>query len=359
MSEINKKGLKKNIKDIAEKSDLLIENMQPHVHPSQTEGIIYLPIAAGLKKYPQYRKKYWQLVAKDRNEITAAVAAGEMENGIFILAPKGTKNTVPLRTCFLINQNELEQKIHNLFIVEDDAELHIVTGCTVSSGTKRNKHLAVTEMYVGKGATLSYTMIHDWNPDTEVYPVTVIKQEKDSVFISNYVTFEAVKMMKSYPTAYIGENAIAHFNSMIFAPEGANYNVGSRGILEGENSKVEIISRNVSAGGTIIMPAHIKSTAKATKGHIECSALMLKDKCKLHAVPELESDSMDAELTHEAAIGKISQDELNYLMARGISEEEAKQIIIRGFLSLDIKGLPDHVKQQIEKALEMLSKASL
>lgn len=348
--------MKDNIQEIVSESGIVIENKTAHHKDVGLVDVEYLPLKAAMKKYPQYKDKLWNLVAKDKNDITKEVFAEGDTNGIFVLAKKGSKNIVPLKTCFLINQNDLDQKIHNLFVVEEGAELHIVSGCSVDSKSKKNFHKAVTEMYVGIGATLTYTMIHDWNKDTEVLPVTAIKQEEDSVYMSNYITFEAVKRMKSCPTVVVGKNAKCFMNSVIFAPRGSYYDVGGKVILEGEGSSADIISRNVTSGGTVIMPAIIESKAGKTKGHIECSALMLEEDSILHAIPELKTESPDAELTHEAAIGKISQDELNYLMSRGLTEEEAQNIIIRGFLNIEIQGLPESIIQQIQKATEMVEK---
>ncbi len=346
--------MKENIKKIVDESGIVVENNTTHHKDVGLSGVEYLPLKAAMKKYPQYKEKLWGLVDKDKNGITKEVFAEGDVNGIFILAKKGSVNIVPLKTCFLINKNDLDQKLHNLFVVEEGAELHIVTGCAVESTSKKNFHKAVTEMYVEKGAKLTYTMIHDWNKDTEVLPVTAIKQEEDSLYMSNYITFEAVKNMKSCPTVYVGKNATCYMNSVIFAPKGAFYDVGSKVILEGDGASADIISRNVTAGGSIIMPAIIDARAKKNRGHIECSALMLEENSMLDASPQLKTVAPDAELTHEAAIGKISQDELNYLMSRGLTEEDAKNIIIRGFLNIEIDGLPESISQQIKKATELV-----
>jgi len=359
LEEIKKTGLV----DLDSKGSTFIlkDNEATSINSNDLEGIHFLPLRAGLKRFPAMKEKLWSLINKDQDNITKDVADSEESdlNGYFILAEKGTKAVLPLQACFLVRANQTVQKVHNLIILEEDAEIHIINGCMSSDSAENAKHLGITEIFLEKGSTLSYSMIHDWNEQTEVFPKSAIYVGEDATFISNYIAFKTSKMVKTNPLARLQKNAVARFNTIIYAPENAHYEVGSRCFLEGEGARTEIISRAVSGGGTVIAPAHIKSTAPKTKGHMECSALLLQEKGRIHAIPELESYHQDVELSHEAAIGKISDDELNYLMARGLNEEEATATIVRGFLDLEIKGLPAQISKKIKETINLLEKSSI
>jgi Fe-S cluster assembly scaffold protein SufB len=128
--------------------------------------------------------------------------------------------------------------------------------------------------------------------------------------------------------------------------------VGSRIILQGERSRGEVVSRAVSTGGTIVARGHLVGEAQGIKAHLECKGLLLSDQGVIQAIPELEAKRSNLEMTHEAAVGKIRQEEIEYLMARGLSEREATSLIIKGFLSLEIVGLPEHLKQEMQRMID-------
>ena len=136
------------------------------------------------------------------------------------------------------------------------------------------------------------------------------------------------------------------------AGEGSKMDTGSRVYLRGRGSRAEIISRTVSTGGEIYARGHLIGEAEGVKAHLECNGLLLSDKGKIHAIPELEARHKDLEMSHEAAVGKINQEETEYLMARGLSEAEAQSLIIKGFLSLDILGLPESLRRDVDKMVE-------
>jgi Fe-S cluster assembly scaffold protein SufB len=137
--------------------------------------------------------------------------------------------------------------------------------------------------------------------------------------------------------------------------EGSEIDLGNRVYLNGKNSSAEIISRSISKGGKVIARGHIIGNAEDVKGHLECRGMILGNGV-IHAIPELEARNPNVDLSHEAAIGKIAEDEIFYLMTRGLSRDEAISLIIRGFMELDIKGLPEILKKEIDKAVEMVEK---
>lgn len=314
-------------------------------------GIEMLPIAAALEKYDWMADYCWKLIDPEKDEYTRYVHRQENPKGYVVIARKGSRNVMPLQTCMFIAGGGI-QHIHNIIIAEEGAELHLITGCASSAHAGKGAHYGVTEFYIGKNAMISTTMIHTWGEEIEVYPRSASRIEEGGTFISNYVSMKPVSKVQMYPVAeLVGEGAVARFNSIVVAPPGSCLDLGSRAILAAKNTSAELTSRAITRGGTVIARSHIRGGTEGTKGHIECRGLILKDGI-IHAVPEIEGLVTGTELSHEAAVGKIARDEIEYLMARGLDEEEATATIIRGFLDVRIAGLPEVLQKQIDAAID-------
>jgi Fe-S cluster assembly scaffold protein SufB len=257
----------------------------------------------------------------------------------------------PLQSCLFIKGEKVGQSVHNVVILEEGAELHMLTGCAVSRETQHGAHLGISEFYVGKNAKLTFTMIHNWGASVDVRPRSAGRVEEGGVYQNNYVLLKPVGDLQMYPTITLaGRGARARFNSVIVAPKGSYINSGSRIILDAPETRGEIIARTITTGGTIIAPSHIQANAVPARGHLECKGLILGGGV-IHAIPELEGRLEGVELSHEAAVGKIAQEEIEYLMARGLDEEQATSTIVRGFLNVDIMGLPQALKDVIDETI--------
>ena len=172
-------------------------------------------------------------------------------------------------------------------LAEEGSELSIISGCASGPHVRSGLHVGISEIYVKKGATLTFTMVHDWAEEMAVRPRTVVVVEEGGKYISNYICLKPAKDLQTYPTVYLnGDRSVATFNTVLMA------------------------------------------------------------------IPELEARHKDLEMSHEAAVGKINQEETEYLMARGLSEAEAQSLIIKGFLSLDILGLPESLRKDVDKMVE-------
>jgi Fe-S cluster assembly scaffold protein SufB len=296
-----------------------------------------------LEKYEWLKDYSWKLIEREEGDF----------DGYFIRVPKGVKVDFPVEACLYLKKIK-SQNVHNIVIAEEDSELNLITGCT--SERLSGLHLGISEFYVKKNAKVTFTMIHNWKRGNEVLPKTAIKVEENGTFISNYVLLSPVKYLKAYPTAYLDKNAKAVFSSIVVGFEDSEIDLGSRVYLNGEGSSAEIISRSISRGGKIIARGHIIGNAEGVKGHLECKGMILGSGI-IHAIPELEARHPNVDLSHEAAIGKIAEDEIFYLMTRGLSRDEAISLIIRGFMEIEIKGVPEVLKREIDKAVELVEKA--
>ena len=327
------------------------------VHSSvRQEGVEVMAVSQALEKYDWLSDYWWQAVAVDTDKYTANVELNQY-NGYFIRVLPGYKTIYPVQACLYLAKARLAQNVHNIIIAEENSELHIITGCTTASDEEVGLHLGVSEFYIKRGAKVTFTMIHNWNPEVAVRPRSAAIIEEDGLFLSNYVLTKPVSSLQMYPTARcVGENAVVRFNSVLVAAPRSSLDVGSRVILNAKGAKTEIISRAITAGGSIVARGYIEGNAPDVKGHLECRGLILMEEGIIQAIPELKGTLAGIDLSHEAAIGKIAEEEIEYLMARGLTRSEATATIVRGFLRVDIEGLPPLLSVELQRAIEASEK---
>jgi len=339
--------------DVSQRSGTYIQMDNAPVHSSiRQEGIEVMAVSQALQKYDWMADYWWQAVAVDTDKYTANVELGQ-NDGYFIRALPGYKTEFPVQACLYLSKARLAQNVHNIIIAEEGSELHIITGCTTASKDEPGLHMGVSEFYIKRGAKVTFTMIHSWNPEIAVRPRTVAIVEEDGLFLSNYVLMKPVRSLQMYPAARcLGENATVRYNSVLVAPEGSSLDIGSRVILNAKGARTEIISRAITTGGNIIARGYIEGNAPEVKGHLECRGLILEGKGTIHAIPELKGTLAGIDLSHEAAVGKIAEEEVEYLMARGLTRAEATATIVRGFIRVDIEGLPSLLSAELQRAIE-------
>ncbi len=339
--------------DVSQRAGTFIQMDNTPVHSSvRQDGVEVMPTSQALEKYDWLSDYWWRAVAVDTDKYTANVELNQ-HNGYFIRALPGSRAVYPVQACLYLTKAHLAQNVHNLIIAEEGSELHIITGCTVGSQDEAGLHLGVSEFYIKRGAKVTFTMIHNWSPEIEVRPRTGVIVEEDGVFLSNYIIMKPGRSLQMNPVAKcVGDRAVVRFNSILVALPGSNMDVGSRVFLNAREKKTEIISRALTTGGSITARGYIEGNAPDVKGHLECRGLILEGNGMVHAVPELKGNLAGIDLSHEAAVGKIAEEELEYLMARGLTRSEATATIVRGFLKVDIEGLPPVLNAELRRAVE-------
>ena len=346
--------------DDSQRSGTIIQVDHSVIHSlAKQEGIEVMSTNQALEKYDWLAGYLWKAVAVDTDKYTACVELSQ-SNGYFIRALPGNKTFYPVQACLYLAKSNLAQKVHNIIIAEEGSELHIITGCTTALREEPGLHLGVSEFYIKPGAKVSFTMIHSWTPEITVRPRTGVVVEEDGLFLSNYVIMKPVRSLQMSPLARcVGNNSVVRFNSVLVASPGSDMDIGSRVILSARGARTEIISRAITTGGNIIARGYIEGNAPDVKGHLECRGLILRDKGVIHAIPELKGTLAGINLSHEAAIGKIAEEEVEYLMMRGLTPDEATAAIIRGFLRVDIEGLPPQINLELRRAIEVSEKELL
>jgi Fe-S cluster assembly scaffold protein SufB len=325
---------------------------QAIVHCASREpGVEVLPITEAVRRHEWVAGLLWGLVAVDADKYTAS-AELELDNGYFIRALPGVKIQQPVESCLYLRTDRFAQHVHNLVVVEEGAHLHIITGCATHPEVRAGLHVGVSEFYVRRGGHLTFTMVHNWGEEVHVRPRTAVMVEAGGTYISNYILLRPVKSVQMYPTVTLnGDGAVARLQSILVAHKGCELDVGGRVILKAPGTRAEVIARTLAIGGYSMARGHLVGMVPNIKAHLECRGLILGDGV-VYAIPELEGRVAGVDMSHEAAVGKIAAEEVEYLMARGLDEDEAVSTIVRGFLNVKIEGLPAALEAEMEQAIQ-------
>ncbi|MGC9095901.1 MAG: SufB/SufD family protein [Infirmifilum sp.] len=319
-------------------------------------GVTVEPLAQALKKYELARRLAWKLIEPDVDKYTAHTFLYGREAGYFVYVPPGVKTPWPVYTCLsLFTGYDEVQHAHNIIYVDEGAEAHVTTGCLVPHGKSGGLHIGVSEFYVAKNAKLVFTMLHSWGEGTHVRPRTVVRVEEGGQYLSYYALYSPVASVQTYPKVYLDKNANAKLVSVVAGTGNGYYDLGGEALLRGENASAELVSRVIaSKGSKIYTRAKINASAPGGKGHIECLGLLMDNESIIEAIPVLSSSKQEVQLTHEAAIGMIAGEKIEYLMSKGFSEDEARSILLRGFLAAEVPGIPPAVKVEIDRIIDYI-----
>jgi Fe-S cluster assembly scaffold protein SufB len=328
------------------------------------EGQVELMCATdALARYPSemIERWWWRAVHPGKDKYTAVVALHQTD-GYFVRVRAGARIDRPIQTCLFVSEGGASQNVHNIIVVEEGAEAHIITGCTIHSGVDRGLHAGVSEFYVGRGATLTFSMLHSWGPGFAVRPRTGVVVEEDGLYVSNYVLLEPVGSIQSFPVARLeGDGGRAVFNSIVCGVGDSSIDLGSETQLIGDDTRAEAVTRTVSRDRSVVYArGRLVARTDRCRAHLDCRGILLSEKSTQWAIPVLACEGAPgAELSHEAAISPIAQEEIDYLMSRGVPQDEAISMITRGFVSIDIPGLPAALRRRIDEAVTQTGEGAL
>ncbi|HHY34256.1 MAG TPA: SufD family Fe-S cluster assembly protein [Firmicutes bacterium] len=320
-----------------------------------------MDVGDALEKYPDVRDLWWTVVAPDQDKYTAFSQLHDV-HGYFVRVFEGQEVELPVQSCLLLHENAEVQNVHNIVILEKGSSAHLISGCTTSPRVKTGLHIGISEFFVRPGAKLTFTMVHNWGPEFHVRPRSGALVEEGGTFISNYVLLKPVKSLQTYPVAYLrGRGSRAVFNTLIYGLENSHIDAGSKIVLEGEDSSGEAVSRAIAQDKSVVYArGTLLARQNRSRAHLDCRGIVFGDEAQMFAIPELESEGAPQSLlSHEAAIGPISEEEVEYLMARGIPRDEAVSLITRGFLDVRIMGLPQALESAIRKMVEITQRESM
>ncbi|MCI7702040.1 MAG: Fe-S cluster assembly protein SufB [Tenericutes bacterium] len=309
----------------------------------EKKKVIFTSIEMAMREYPDLVKKYFGKIVNNGENKFAALNGAVFSGGSFIYVPKNTKLDRPLQSYFRINSKNMGQFERTLIIVDDNSDLHYIEGCTAPTYSESSLHAAVVEIYVGKNSKCRYSTIQNWAPN--VYNLVTKRALVDENGTMEWIDGNiGSKVTMKYPCCLLkGDNSNGTCITISVASKGQEQDSGARMIHLGKNTKSNIISKSIARGGgnaTYRGKVLINSGASNSIGNVKCDTLILDEMSKSDTIPVNSCFNISSSIEHEATVSKISDDNLFYLMSRGISEERAMELIVLGFLEKFREELP-------------------
>ena len=334
-------------------SEVVYHNMLQEV---KDKGVIFLSTDMGLQLYPEIFKKYFATVIPIADNKFAALNSACWSGGSFIYVPKGVKLEKPLQSYFRINNQKTGQFERTLIIADEGSDIHYVEGCTAPVYSQESFHTGVVEIVVLKGAHVRYSTIQNWSTNILNLVTQRAKVEEDG-FMEWVDGNVGSSLTMKYPACILhGDRAKGSVISIAVANNGQYQDAGARMIHEGKNTSSTIISKSVVHHGGVANyrgTVRMEKDATGAKSHVECDTLILDDLSRSDTIPTNEIKNADSYIEHEATVSKINQDQLFYLMSRGISEKDATQMIVMGFIEPFSKELPMEYAVELNQLIKM------
>lgn len=329
-------------------SELVYHNVRREV---EEQGVVYTDMESAMTgEYADMVRKHFMKLVTPRDHKFAALHGAVWSGGSFVYVPPGVSVEIPLQSYFRLNAPGAGQFEHTLIIVGEGANLHFIEGCSAPKYNVANLHAGCVELYVGKNAKLRYSTIENWSKNMYNLNTKRAKVEQGGTIEWVSGSFGS-HVSYLYPMSVLnGEGARAEFTGITFAGKGQNLDTGTKVVHNAPNTTSYINTKSISKDGgisTFRSSVVVKPQAKRSRSAVSCQSLMLDDISRSDTIPAMDIRTKDADIGHEARIGKISDDAVFYLMSRGIAQEEARAMIVSGFADNVSRELP------LEYAVEM------
>ena len=322
----------------------------------EAQGVLFLDTDTGLREHEDiFREHFGSIIPPGDNKF-AALYTAVWSGGSFIYIPKGVKVDIPLQAYFRINTENMGQFERTLIIVDEDAYVHYVEGCTAPIYSSDSLHSAVVEIIVRKGARCRYTTIQNWS--NNVYNLVTKRAVAQAGATMEWVDGNlGSKVTMKYPAVWMtGEHAKGETLSIAFAGEGQHQDAGAKMVHAAPNTSSTIVSKSVARGGgrtSYRGLVQILEGAHNSKSTVRCDALLVDDISRSDTYPYVDVREDDVSMGHEATVSKISADQLFYLMSRGMTEDEAMAMIVRGFIEPIARELPMEYALELNRLIEL------
>ena len=327
------------------------------VHKELTDqGVIYTDIETAIREHEDLVKQYFMKVITMHDHKFSALHGAVWSGGSFVYVPTGVKVNMPLQSYFRLNAAEAGQFEHTLIIVEEGADLHFIEGCSAPKYKKNVLHAGAVELIVKKGARMRYSTIENWSRNMYNLNTKRAIVEEDGVMEWVSGSFGSRVSMLYPMTILKGERSRCEFTGVTFASSGQYLDTGCKIVHAAPNTSSTVHSKSISKnGGTSFYRGLLNVAANATgaKATVECESLMLDNESRSDTIPIIEINNDSVDIGHEAKIGRISDEAIFYLMSRGISKDEAKAMIVRGFVEPISKELPLEYAVELNKLIEL------
>ena len=341
-------------------SELVYHNVRDEV---AAQGVVYTDMESALKgEYADMVHKYFMKLVTPRDHKFAALHGAVWSGGSFVYVPKGVQVSIPLQSYFRLNAKGAGQFEHTLIIVDEGASLHFIEGCSAPKYNVANLHAGCVELYVKKNARLRYSTIENWSKN--MYNLNTKRALVEEGGVIEWVSGSFGSHVGClYPMSVLkGDNAKMEFTGVTFAGAGQNLDTGAKVVHIGRNTSSYMNTRSISKSGgisTFRSSVVVQKSAKHAKSSVSCQSLMLDSESRSDTVPAMDIRTKDAAVGHEAKIGSISNEAVFYLMSRGMSEEDARALIVSGFADNVSKELPLEYAVEMNNLIRLEMKGSI
>lgn len=341
-------------------SELVYHNVRSEV---AAQGVVYTDMESALKgEYADMVRKHFMKLITPRDHKFAALHGAVWSGGSFVYVPPGVSVTIPLQSYFRLNAPGAGQFEHTLIIVDEGAYLHFIEGCSAPKYNVANLHAGCVELFVGKNAKLRYSTIENWSKN--MYNLNTKRARVEEGGTIEWVSGSfGSHVSYLYPMSILnGEGARAEFTGITFAGKGQNLDTGAKIVHNAPKTSSYVNTKSISKDGgisTFRSSVVVTNKAKQSKSAVSCQSLMLDDISRSDTIPAMDIRTKDADVGHEAKIGKISDDAVFYLMSRGISEEDARAMIVSGFADNVSKELPLEYAVEMNNLIHLEMKGSI
>lgn len=335
-------------------SEIIYHNIKEEL---KEQGVVFLDMDIAVKEYPEMVKKYFmtQCISPNLHKFSALHGA-VWSGGTFIYVPKGVKINLPLQAYFRMNAKSAGQFEHTLIIVDEGAQVHYIEGCSAPRYDENSLHAGGVEIFVKKGARMRYSSIENWSKNT--YNLNTKRAIVEEGAIMEWVNGNlGSNTTMLYPCSILkGEGSSTEYLGIAYAGKGQNQDTGCKVYHLAPNTSSYVLSKSISAAGGITMYrglVNIRQGAINSKSSVACDGLMLDNKSKASTLPAMDIEESDVKASHEASVGKIGEEQLFYLMSRGLSEEDATKLIVAGYIEPLIKELPLEYAVELNRLIEL------
>jgi Fe-S cluster assembly protein SufB len=322
----------------------------------ESQGVLFLDTDTGLREHPELFKEYFGSVIPHGDNKFSALNGAVWSGGSFIYVPPGVHVDIPLQAYFRINTENMGQFERTLIIVDEDAYVHYVEGCTAPIYTSDSLHSAVVEIIVKKGARCRYTTIQNWS--NNVYNLVTKRAKAEAGATMEWIDGNiGSKVTMKYPSVFLmGEHAKGEVLSVAFAGEGQHQDAGAKMVHMAPHTSSTIVSKSVARGGgrtSYRGLVQVNKRAQHSKSTVKCDALLVDTISRSDTYPYVDIREDDVSMGHEATVSKVSEDQLFYLMSRGLTEDEAMAMVVRGFVEPIARELPMEYALELNRLIEL------
>ncbi|NLG08521.1 MAG: Fe-S cluster assembly protein SufB [Deinococcales bacterium] len=325
-------------------------------------GVVFLDTDTGLKEHPELFKEYFATVVPPEDNYFAAVNSAVWSGGSFVYVPEGVHVEVPLQAYFLLNAQNIGQFERTLIIGAPGSKFHYIEGCTAPAYTSNSFHSGVIEIICQEGSDVRYSTIQNWSHNVYnlVTQRAIVEKNASMGWLDGNL---GSKVTMKYPSTYlVGEGAHGEILSIAFATDGQHQDAGAKVIHAAPNTTSSVVSKSISKTGgrsSYRGLVQIHEGATGARSNVECDALLLDETARTDTFPYIEINEKTAHVGHEATVSKLDDEQIFYLMTRGLGEEEAMALIVRGFLDPVAKELPLEYAVELNRLIELEMEGSV